>query len=386
MSALPVLERIEEIRIGSLEDPDVGFTEIGAMSVSPTGEVYVAESSLRELRVYDSDGHLLRSYGRDGDAPGEFRALSEFGIVGDTVWISDSSRNRLTLFSRDGDLLGTVSGRVEVPLGESRGRQQTLAIFPRELQPGGRIIGRAAGGLRPNLPNSVVRAPVVQFSSSGSVIDTISFDSVRVGYEAREISAVGPLGAVTLFVRVPPFKVDSGSYVLDTAQETVIVHWWVDGSSDSGILEATRLAQAGDTIYQTRLRYEAQPVDPAYLDSVAAARVRGMRLPPAESVRVAAAARSALEMPPHHPPVRFVELGSDGSVWMLLDQAGAISNRWVVLTGNGQPWGTLDLEPGVELRRRDEANVWLVERDDFDVPWLVRYRLRRPAQAETRTN
>ena len=64
---LPELTLQAELRIGSLDDPALGFTSIGDVWISPTGEVYVSETRELEIRVFGTDSRLLRTYGRRGD-------------------------------------------------------------------------------------------------------------------------------------------------------------------------------------------------------------------------------------------------------------------------------------------------------------------------------
>ncbi len=61
------------------------------------------------LRVFDHDGRLVRWIGREGQGPGEFRAISRMWVTqGDTIIVYDRFQHRLTRFRPDGTLLGTT--------------------------------------------------------------------------------------------------------------------------------------------------------------------------------------------------------------------------------------------------------------------------------------
>ncbi|WP_420442086.1 hypothetical protein [Candidatus Palauibacter sp.] len=76
----------------------------GAMRLSD-GRIVVANAGTGELRVYDSDGIHLESWGGQGDGPGEFGAMAPGGVEpwpGDSLMARDSFRSRISIFSADG--------------------------------------------------------------------------------------------------------------------------------------------------------------------------------------------------------------------------------------------------------------------------------------------
>lgn len=65
----------------------------------------VADAGAHRLRFYDLAGKLLRTAGREGNGPGEFRHLAWAGsLPGDSVGAWDAGLRRLSVYSRDGDL------------------------------------------------------------------------------------------------------------------------------------------------------------------------------------------------------------------------------------------------------------------------------------------
>lgn len=84
------------------------FTRIiGAVRLSD-GRYVVADGSELRLSVYARNGRLERTIGRDGEGPGEFRALSGFWhVAGDTVAVWDSRLQRITRMRADGTVIRT---------------------------------------------------------------------------------------------------------------------------------------------------------------------------------------------------------------------------------------------------------------------------------------
>ena len=128
-------------------------------------------------------------------------------------------------------------------------------------------------------------------------------------------------------------------------------------------------------MYRTSLSYTPRAVAPEYLDSIANARPRGLRLSPADSAELAETARSLLQMPPHHEPVFGWYVRGTGTSWTRLDEIEADVDRWLVVASDGDVRGVAALPARSQIRWHDDQRVWVVERDELDVSWLVRYRL-----------
>ena len=62
VQALAAIEAVEDLRIGSVEDPDVGFSNIGGVAVAEDGRVYVIEAQDRQIRIYGANGTRLGPY------------------------------------------------------------------------------------------------------------------------------------------------------------------------------------------------------------------------------------------------------------------------------------------------------------------------------------
>lgn len=279
LTELPTLPVVEELRIGSLDDPEVGFTRIGSVWESAAGELYVVERSEPELRVYDAEGALMRTYGREGEGPGEFQTMSDFGVLGDTVWISDSRHRRLTMFGKEGDVLGTVSASLEIPFGEFSGRPLQVTIYPGELRAGGVVVSEDLYARYPNLPDSVVQVPRVVFDLEGNLVDTLELVETSVSFRARMMtSQLGSSGQRRTAIRLDPPAPDSGTYRTSLDGDTTFVGWSVTDGSPAGRLEVTRTNAEGDTLARTDFAYEPRPVRPSEIDSMAVERARARNM------------------------------------------------------------------------------------------------------------
>ena len=108
------------------------FQANGARRLS-NGDILIANGGTYELRFYDPSGTHVRSVGREGDGPGDFRSMGGVWRLGsDSIAVWDSGNRRLTVFDIDGEL----------------GRSFRLDPFPEAwlpLRPRGILAGNSPG-------------------------------------------------------------------------------------------------------------------------------------------------------------------------------------------------------------------------------------------------
>ena len=82
------------------------FGLVTAVALGPDGNVFVADARNLEVRVFGLDGAHRRTFGRDGEGPGEFRNIYSLAWVGDRLLILDPRLGRIGEFSAEGEWLG----------------------------------------------------------------------------------------------------------------------------------------------------------------------------------------------------------------------------------------------------------------------------------------
>ncbi len=82
------------------------FGRVNSAALGPDGAVFVADGLNHEVRVFGLDGVHRRTFGRNGDGPGEFRSLYSVAWLGDRLLTLDSSLGRVGAFSATGEWLG----------------------------------------------------------------------------------------------------------------------------------------------------------------------------------------------------------------------------------------------------------------------------------------
>jgi hypothetical protein len=87
--------------------------------------------------------------------------------------------------------------------------------------------------------------------------------------------------------------------------------------------------------------------------------------------------RQALYVPDALAPVRDLVVGRNGLIWLQRDSVGNGTARWDVLSPAGEPRGTVQLPAKMRLLSADGTHVYGTVTDADDVPYIVRFRIRR---------
>jgi hypothetical protein len=107
-AAPPTTLSPEELwRAGGADDEDVIFGVLTSIAADADGTLYLLDQQLNEVMVFGKDGAYLRSIGREGEGPGEFRRPSGLFLTPDgNVAVLQSMPGRIILMTRDGEPVG----------------------------------------------------------------------------------------------------------------------------------------------------------------------------------------------------------------------------------------------------------------------------------------
>jgi len=95
---------------GAGEDPESALGQpVDALRL-PNGDVLVADTRLPGIRWYDAAGTYVRTVGRSGEGPGEFRWVSWVEQwTGDSISVYDPGLHRISIFGPDGSFVRAIS-------------------------------------------------------------------------------------------------------------------------------------------------------------------------------------------------------------------------------------------------------------------------------------
>jgi len=100
----PSLVELEPVAVLETEDAYLGRPQY--MSVAPGGSYFVSDAFLQNVKHIDPDGAILRTYGREGEGPGEFKGVAANLLSSDSnLAVYDYRQGRISLFELgDGEL------------------------------------------------------------------------------------------------------------------------------------------------------------------------------------------------------------------------------------------------------------------------------------------
>jgi sugar lactone lactonase YvrE len=105
----PVTLELDELwRIGGdTDDEDEFFGIISRITTDPDGNIYLLDSQLNEVKVFSPDGAFLRTMGREGEGPGEFRGPADMFFLPDgNLGVLQVAPGRIVMLTPDGEPVG----------------------------------------------------------------------------------------------------------------------------------------------------------------------------------------------------------------------------------------------------------------------------------------
>ena len=362
-----------ELRIGSLDDPDYSLTSVRSLEVAADGTMYTLHTMEQVVRMFAADGSLKALIGGRGSGPGEFQNAAAMGWVADTLWVLDFRGYGFSQFTPNGEFIGSFS----VPYGSIEG---LLAIQPPRAV--GLLFDGTVHGEPPAFSHQVADGTLTHhvpmlMTRDGRVTDTVP--SIPFGRNQWAISDPDDSGPGGLFSRQPFGDGPLWSFV-PRERALIMLDRTAPSSRDDATLRVSKLTFSGDTVFSRTYRFEPVPVRSEEVDSLLDE--RGLMMAEQGIFGVTAArgrewAALTLYQPAFKPGAVRMVLGRDGSIWLSPGPDGTGRDDWVVLDPAGEPIGRLKLPSGLQVFVVDPPQLWASQRDELDVPYVVRFRINR---------
>lgn len=350
-----------EMRIDGYEADLVPINWLGA---TRDGTVVILQSQDYVVRFFDRSGTLIRTVGREGEGPGEFRSLGQGGWRADTLWVSDPRLARVTLISPEGVVLRTLPRlTVARPLPEDSSLLPTFYfVFPNAVYEGDSILVLAMGEIGDPLAEALDGTPLLRMSPDGWIgrlVTVLSTEGTLYVTYANGIQSV----RIPFYPR-PQWAVSPDGRRIATVTTDV-------RDSHRGSITVTVIDQEGEDTFRREIPIEGVPIPSQVVDSALQASAANVRRP---EIRRAYETDIPDLVPPMYPPVEQLVVGNDHRVWIGL-RPTPNGRPWLVLDAAGAPAGIVMLPVNSWVRTADAGYIWTVERDEFDVESVVRHRL-----------
>jgi hypothetical protein len=263
----------QDLRLGSLDGGMEEFESVWDLAVDDWGRIYVLLTRSHEIRLFDARGEFIRSVGRDGAGPGEFRFPRGLALDPQSrLWVRDGNQARYVVFDSTGKFL-----------------------FARPTGMG------SAGGT----------AKYVQFDRAGNLYDgELRFlDARRAAYRFFTVDSLGSK-TDTLSVPLPPRPSDQPMVIPFNPRPSFSVtpdgNFWVTLNQN---YELALLTSSGDTLRVVQKESTPVRLSASEQDSARLVIDRFWK-------RIGSGEKLDLVMPETKPPVHNLTVDDDGYVWV----------------------------------------------------------------------
>lgn len=349
---------VEEYRVGGMDaDEEAQFGLVVGIDLDADGNVYVADQQARHVQVFGPDGAYVRTIGSPGEGPGEIsQALMGVYVMGDEVRVVDLANMRINIYDPEGSSIGSS------PLDFTRG------VPIRWDRVGGSLVAQMRGIAAAGIAENPLGDPVVTIG--GEIPDTVMILGKGESLEMTE----GGQPLLTIFEQEP---------LWDAA---------VDGRIIAGLNSDYRveLRTADGTLIQVITKpFTQQPVSES--DQVKIRRaLRKLMIDQGTPPAAVEQFMTGVGFAANYPALGQLLAGPDGTVWVqgirTADEVSGSdeedfnpqdmgSDEWDIFDAEGRYLGVLTLPTKFAPLRVDGDTFWGVQRDEFDVASIVRYRL-----------
>lgn len=355
--AAPRWSLIEEYRVGGMDAPteaQLGQIAPMGLDLDAEGNVYAGDTQAQTVRVYGPDGAFLRTIGLPGQGPGEIgQGMTALFVVGDELWVADMGNLRINRYGLDGSFHEATSLEIT----------QGIPIRWDELA-GDRVVVQRRG-------------MDLQGMNAGADGDALVFVD-----DASDTLAVLPAGqSFQMSGGAPQFRFFEAEPVWDAAS---------DGRLMSAMNSDYRIEvrdPEGALVRVITRDFQRRPVTETDQRQMMTA-IRELMIEqgaPPQAVEMIMQQATFAEF---YPAFAQLLAGPNGSLWIQriasaeelgesddFDLQNLGSDDWDVFDSEGRYLGNVTMPPRFTPIRVDGDAFWGVQRDEFDVQSVVRYRL-----------
>ncbi|WP_420462888.1 6-bladed beta-propeller [Candidatus Palauibacter sp.] len=364
----------------TLRMPDsMPLTYVEQLIPGREGSAFLIDARTEAILAFDPDGAFRAKIGARGEGPGELLAPWRLGLLGqDTLWVVDARLPRLNLYD-------VSTGASLADFGPSTWDVASAGGEP--LRPFAVLADHRVVAVR--WAERDVRLEVLAVHVMGQQTYPQGVSLASLDLRGRSLAVPVSTGDGSLQVR-NPFS-HSDMLAIDPSGRYVPVIRRPKPASARALFTVERNDVLESIVDTIRVPYTPRPVQRrdvrAWAENLGAVeRMVELGAFPSQAAGVNAVLK-ALGTPDYHPPIRnrgrgIVEDGvlfdSEGKLWLQVSDVSGRINDWIVISSDG---GVEVSRVSVPVRARllaVQANrVWAEARDDYGVPMVQVFELRR---------
>jgi len=358
--AQPTIVAEEVFRIGVVEGGGpTSFGHIRSIAVLPDGRFAVADAQAEEVRLFGNGGQHLRTFGGEGEGPGELKGMQGVYVQEGTLRVAEQGNARLSVFNPDSGLVRTY------PL--SLHSYGFRGPWNAAVDSAGRTLVASAGQYGEGRFWNMVRV----YDTAMTQLDSIPYHDYTDDVQRDEVPGAWrvALGTNAWTWAQIPFYALPHEVLAPTGE-----FWSATGGHPQ--LEVTRWTPAGDTsLVFTSLRISERVTsverDSAMSELLERFAERAASPPDLDPSRV----------PATKPTAYGLSLDDRGRLWVRLTEPTVDTTDYDVFGRDGHHAETVRMPFRVDgwvppVVRGD--TVWAVVTDEMEVQYVVRAQLHSP--------
>jgi len=200
------------VNIGSGASPDVPLHRVTTVVPLDRARVAVGMNSPTQVQIFEGDGTLVATLGREGEGPGEFSEVqSVVPLEPDSFAVWDPSRRRMSVFTEEGQFVREVD-------------LSTIALISAMAAPN---TSRPSGWsyLLLSTPGSVILFGV-GFIGPGLGVRRVEVPSYRISTVGEELASFGPFPGEETFMSddgfFAPYPFAANTYCAASGEDLVV--------------------------------------------------------------------------------------------------------------------------------------------------------------------
>lgn len=210
---------------GETDDEDQFFGIIADIEIDDAGNVYLLDSQLSEVKIFSADGEFIRSIGREGEGPGEFRRPSAIFLTKDgNVGVMQTIPAKIVLLTPEGDPMG------DHPLPQPEGGGYQILTSGQANQ-GQLVLGLRRDKVADDQSEWAARNFLVRIDSEGNELARYAKKTTKIIFA----DAVFNFAEWDTFERRWTVAPDGKVYAAESYPNYEITVWNADGSIDKKI-------------------------------------------------------------------------------------------------------------------------------------------------------
>ncbi len=341
LSTEPVLS------IGTLEGAEeYQLYRVTAALRLPGGGLFIANGGTNEIRFYDDSGQHVRTVGREGSGPGEFKVLGDVWRFGsDSVLVVDQNARRFTVLSIDG-AFGRTANLPSPPEG--------FGPVPKGVFDDASVLMWARlSSLGDKDGQYVDSVEFLRYSLAGDLLNRM-VRRPRITHVVRRIGDGG-------IVMIPPYS---------PRPSAVVQHdRWYYGEGAN--YEIERYSPTGRLTHLYRRSIPNRPVTQEMIDEYREGDADGNDEPQLREMRM------SIDVPATMPAFQALRTSTDGTLWVQRYTREDEQPLWSAFREDGGYLGDLDIPVGARVLDIGDDYLVLLETDELEIEYVRVYELHK---------